>query len=114
MSTANNAVTSDDFGESAADLERVRTLIEQDAPLAQLAAFSPSSAGIGEYRFRLMSGTSVHVQARTTPAGRQRDRLGLWKYRVGIQPWRRASDIQQVVNFVREESERTSNPYRRR
>ena len=96
-----------DYGSSALPLEQLRRLVETCAPLARFGGWTNSGATTGEYRFKLMQGRSAYVQAPLTPRGRERDSLGLWKYCVSGQPWRRSQDIGAVVEFIRTESEKT-------
>ena len=93
-------------GQWLADLETLRQRVAERAPLARFGEPTPSGLRIAEYRFRLMVGTSVYVQSPTTPTGRQRAGLGLWRYCLHGQPWCLANGVDTVVEFIRQQSER--------
>ncbi len=95
---------------SVAELEQLRELVSLRAPRARFQGQTPSGLNCGEYRFALMMGCSIYVQSPTTPTGRLRARVGVWKYSLYGHPWRFANEIDTVVEFIREQSERAWRP----
>jgi len=81
-------------------------LVERRVPLARTQPWSALDVREGLQRFRLMSGTAILVFSPTTPAGRKRDGLGLWKYGFRSEPWKRSRSIDAVLNFIHRESQR--------
>ena len=90
------------------ELEMLRRLVAERAPLARFEGTCPSGLQRAEYRFKLMMGTSVYVQSPTTPTGMPRAKLGLWRFRLhrAAEPWRYTQDIDTVVEYIRECSQR--------
>ena len=101
-----------DYGESAADLEALRQLVEASCPLVQFTGFTVRGARFGEYSFRLppaVSGSSFSrsalVQAPVTPKGMPRARLGLWRYRMSHGrgfpvPWIYGKKMETVADWI--------------
>lgn len=99
------------YGDSAADLEALRKLVEQRCPMARFSGYTKTGAETGEYRFLLSPmndprrSRSVYIRAPTTPSGRLRDGLGLWRFRRAptsdaLTEWRRATRIDTVVDWI--------------
>lgn len=99
------------YGDSAADLETLRKLVEERCPMAMFAGHTQTGSELGEYRFLLSpldgswKGQSIYVRAPRTPAGHLRDRLGLWCFRRApinnrTIEWRRATHVETVVDWI--------------
>ena len=101
------AVTVEDYGAAAVDLETVRKMVEERCPCVHFAGYGTYGATRGEYVFRLGPDLrSVVVRSPLTPAGRQRKNSpGCWRVRITqgrFRPmqWQPVSSIEGVVDFI--------------
>ena len=69
------------YGASADELETLRLALAARCPEVRFCGWTDIGARIGEYRFRLMSGRSVVVQAPTRPTGELRRGVSRWRFR---------------------------------
>ena len=70
------------YGASADELETLRLALAARCPEVRFCGWTDRGARIGEYRFRLMSGWSVVVQAPTKPTGELRRGVSRWRFRI--------------------------------
>ena len=95
---------------SADELETLRLALAARCPDVRFCGWTEGGARIGEYRFRLMSGRSVVVQAPTRPTGELRRGVSRWRFRLtrpqpghADEAWEELADaetLDEVVDWI--------------